>query len=218
VAQIWLGSRDRYSTQGDIGLGAKSHSWRKLVLSAIGALREGADDSGVADVDETVLKCRGALALPDVDHIWRQAKDIEDHYSWHRNDDGNWVARLRSAGTAKLSDIGMRFDPDLSVQWKEHLELHGETASRLIESRYGYPLVFEANVGEVRLLRGESGKRFYVAYTPTDEDPYGCSHSSVLMLSRGSKADAEIRSLREDLSLAFKCQYGTPTVPIPEGA
>jgi hypothetical protein len=110
----------------------------------------------------------------------------------------------------------MQFDPDFSVYWREHLELHGSDQDYIGDGGDRYPLIFEATVEDVRDLRGESGKQFYVAYTPKSDEAYGCSHVSVLMLSRDK--DAEVKALRQDLSVLFEPRYGSPTVPIPEGA
>jgi hypothetical protein len=156
------------------------------------------------------------LAVFDDDHVWRQARDSEDHYSWHQDDDGNWIARLRVKGL-KGSMPGLQFDPDLSVQWREHLDLHGYTPQGLVRAKPNLPLIFEANVGDIRAIRTETLERFYVAYTPMDDEPYGCAHVSVLLLLRKSQS-AERDSLREDLSRLLECRYGTPSVPVPEGA
>jgi hypothetical protein len=103
------------------------------------------------------------------------------------------------------------------VRWKEHLRLHSFTAEDLVAANPGSPLVFEATVGDIRVLRAEGSERFYVAYTPTDDEPYGCAHVSVLLLLRDSEKTAK-ESLRQDLSALLKVVHGNPTVAVPEGA
>lgn len=113
--------------------------------------------------------------------------------------------------------VGLQFDPDLSVRWKEHLVLHSYSASDLVTFNPERPLVFEANVGDVRALRMDDNKRFYVAYTPMDDEPFGCAHVSVLMLMK-SNDKAAISSFKSDLSSLFKVSFGEATVKAPEGA
>jgi hypothetical protein len=80
-------------------------------------------------------------------------------------------------------------------------------------------LVFQAIVGEVRGLRSDDGRQMYVAYTPTNEPTFGCSHASVLLLLRSGGPDKHTRDdLREDLRPLWRLVYGTPTLALPEGA
>jgi len=101
--------------------------------------------------------------------------------------------------------------------WQEHLRLHSLTAQDLVAAKPGSPLIFEALAGDIRALRAEGLHRFYVAYTPTDDEPFGCAHVSVLLLLRDREKAAR-ESLKQDLSAILKVTYGTPTVALPEGA
>ena len=111
----------------------------------------------------------------------------------------------------------LQFDPDLSVHWREHIELHSLGLSHLVRFKAGAPLVFQAIVGEVRGLRSDDGRQMYVAYTPTNEPTFGCSHASVLLLVRDRDKQAR-DELREDLRPLWRLVYGTPTLALPEGA
>lgn len=218
MAQERLGPGYFGASRGDPRLGTKSFSWRKLGISTVQVLREGADRLGKPDLVGRLLRCRGSLAVHDGDHVLRQASNSEDHYEWYRDSNGNWVPRLRIKGLkGKAGAVGLQFDPDLSVQWKEHLRLHSRGPEDLVRAKPGSPLVFEASVGDVRRLRAEGQYRFYVAYTPTDDEPFGCAHVSVLLLLRESQKAAR-DSLRTDLSELLELVHGTPTVPLPEGA
>jgi hypothetical protein len=155
------------------------------------------------------------LAVQECDYVFRLAKDVEDDYEWHRDDDGNWTPKLR-VSPVKGRQPGLQFNPDFSVQWREHLGMHSKGASDLVAAT-NRPLVFEANVGEIRKLRAEGIRRFYVAYTPTDEEPLGCAHVSVLLLLDKELKAASL-SLRTDLSNLLALVHGTPSIPVPEGA
>jgi hypothetical protein len=107
-------------------------------------------------------------------------------------------------------------NPDLSVLWREHLEAHGSDADDLLRSNQSYPVIFEANVDEIRAIRTDSGDRLYVVYTPIDEAPEGCAHSSVLYFSTG-RSKEEKEATKTNLSETFHHRYGTLTLEVPEG-
>ena len=155
--------------------------------------------------------------MPDSASLWRQARDTEDHVEWFESDTGQMVPRLRIRGTGRA--VGMQFDPDLSVVWKDHLTGHSLHEADLTSRNSSRgPLIFQANAGDIRNLRAE-GKRFYVVYTPTDDDPFGCSHVSVLELFKKSRdTDAARNALRTDLQKLMKLVWGDCTVPVPDGA
>ncbi len=158
------------------------------------------------------------MALRDTDRILRQARDSEDHYEWLQDADGDWrpLLRVKSAGGTQPS--ALHFNPDLSVQWREHNELHTLGLADLVRAKPEAPLVFEAVVGQVRELRSDDGRQMYVAYTPVSERKFGCSHASVLLLIRDRGADKRVRDdLEEDLRPLWSLVYGTPTVGRPEG-
>jgi hypothetical protein len=154
------------------------------------------------------------LALLDHHHLWRQAKNLESYYHYYDDDDGNRVAILRvDPASKKETASGMRFDPDLSVMWREHLEHDNHEHTAIMSPHTPYDLIFEASVGEVRALRDSDNRRYYVAYTPIDEEPLGCAHASVLDLQNWGGEKAQRNALRTDLARLFKKIHGELTIP-----
>ena len=162
--------------------------------------------------------CRGALAVPDADHLWRQARDQEDYVHWCQTDDDKWIPRLRVTPLKQGGPMGLQFNPDLSVVWREHLATHSLAVEHLVDITPERTLIFETSAEVIRSLRAPDGRRFYVAYTPTDDEPLGCSHASILELFDKKANKAASMSLRTDLSEALSLVYGTFSGEIPEGA
>jgi hypothetical protein len=100
--------------------------------------------------------------------------------------------------------------------WREHLESHGVDADEMLRRDPSYPLIFEAQVEDLRKIRTESGDRFYVVYTPIDDEPDGCAHSSVLYFASG-KSKEEKEAAKTSLSESFHHRWGELTLEIPEG-
>ncbi len=115
------------------------------------------------------------------------------------------------------NDKGMRFSPDLSVLWREHLANHDIGYPRLIEINPARVLVFEARVGEVRDLKFE-GDPWHVVYTPMPEEEIGCSHVSVLVMRDvvAPKFHDLRRLAREMLGPLFEHRYGDCDLVFPE--
>jgi hypothetical protein len=115
------------------------------------------------------------------------------------------------------TDQAMRFNPDMSVRWREHLEFHGITYEKLLEHDPDRTLAFEAVVEDVRDLMYED-KPWHVVYTPMPEDVVGCSHASVLVMRDivTPKSGDLRRFAREMLRQVFVHSQGDCDLEFPE--
>jgi hypothetical protein len=154
---------------------------------------------------ESVL-CGEANELSRSDHLWRKFRNSDNHV-WWSDEDECWLP----------TPAALQFDPELSTQWREHLESHGLGPDSILDVDKGYELVGEWYVSRLEDLN------FPVKHTPDLEVPLiGCSHSSVYWPSAEippgkAKPNKDARDrIRSDLSYLMRWMHGTITVPKPE--
>jgi hypothetical protein len=155
-----------------------------------------------------VPPCGQTLEIPDGDHLWRKFMDSANHLIWNHD-----------LGRMVPSHAALQFDPDLSSDWREHLELvHQQTASAIVGDDSRYTLVGQFPVGRVRKLD------FVVTATPNSIQPFGCAHASVdwpphTVPEHSIEPTRDVRKqLRNELAREASWVLGTPTVGPPAGA
>lgn len=106
-------------------------------------------------------------------------------------------------------DPPFKFDPDLSMSWREHLErIHQLGASSVTGPRH--PLVFEVNVQSIRQVRFGPGEfAFRVGHSPQGFNPVECAHASVYWPSNLDKVKREM--LRVELAHRMFLCHGQPS-------
>jgi hypothetical protein len=111
----------------------------------------------------------------------------------------------------------LRFDPDLSCYWRQHLRMHGKGPESVLEGDARYSLV-----GELLIVRLR-GQGFPVRHSPNGDTSIGCAHSSVdwppgTIAANGtepSKKDQKL--LKHELAREFSWIYGDMPAVGPEG-
>ena len=111
----------------------------------------------------------------------------------------------------RVPSNAIRFDPDLSTMWKEHLEqVHARFSSDVAEPAPGRSLVFEAVIE--RLL----GLGLTVEHTPQASQPNGCAHVSFDRPQGLTKP--EKTTLSWNISELLELVLGVVATPRPTGA
>lgn len=156
----------------------------------------------------TRAQCGEVLPIPNQDHLWRRLKDSENHLIWS-SDLGRYIP----------NHDALRFDPDLSTDWRQHLQgVHGYSPADILEGDDDYKLVGEFAVSEVR------GIGFEIRASPTGPTPPGCAHASVEWppseVPAGKKQpNKDVRNpLRFELAKHVSWVHGMPSIPPPDGA
>lgn len=122
-------------------------------------------------------------------------------------------------GRAIPSPAALQFDPDLSADWREHLEVvHYESSTAVLKDDPRYALVGEVPVGVVRSLG------FLVHASPHQLSALGCAHASVdwpvaaVPAGRTEPPKSVRRTLKHSLGEQVSWAYGTPAISKPTGA
>jgi hypothetical protein len=144
------------------------------------------------------VPCGTVQEIPDSHRVWRAGRDDEDQRVWF-GDERRWIP-------APKPPPAIQFNPDLSVAWREHLELVHDLGPAAVLPD-GYTLVWEAQVGAVRALG------VTVEHSPPEPDPWLCAHSSVDLPDGATKAVE--RAVRTKISQIMRHVHGTlpPTGP-----
>jgi len=149
------------------------------------------------------------VILPDEHHLWRRLIDDPNHIVW--DSELGWLPNPRSA-------ISLQMNPDLSMQWREHLRRHNIAPAGILGEDGRYTLAAELLIDDARALR------FSVTHSPLGPSPLDCSHTSVdwpMDQTQNPPArpnrDERLR-LRYDMSAKFKLVYGNVRTQVPEGS
>lgn len=167
-----------------------------------------------------MLQCDRHIGIPDGDHVWRRVKNGKYTVVYDGNENRIKVRIEKPTEKNVQYNPPIQFDPDVSVNWVEHLQLHGKSHLDLTEDPKEAPLIFQAKVCDLRALRplGED-KRVHVVYTPNSSIPIDCSHSSILPMGFHADKNADKILVREALQNVLFLVHGTPVEGIiPEGA
>lgn len=151
------------------------------------------------------MRCGEPSDLSGADHLWRQFQNSENHLIWDY-DNERWLP----------APAALQFNPEMSSQWREHLQAHGLGANVILSIDRGYSLVGEWPVDAIERLK------FPVQHTPVGSTPIECAHSSVYWppetLPDGKiQPTKDIRNLlRGNLADLIKWVCGEITVPRPD--
>lgn len=110
----------------------------------------------------------------------------------------------------------LKFDSDLSTQWRKHLMMHGLGHEAVLDGDERYSLVGEILAGDAR------EKKFMVSHSPDGDTPIKCSHTSVkwppesIPPAGTEPTPAQRKALRYELSRKFTLVYGEVHAPKPE--
>ena len=148
----------------------------------------------------TTGACGGVAFIADGDRLWRSAKDHPDWHTWD-DDEQRWIP----------DGYTLRFNPDWSVSWAEHLEeVHGLSVDAA--SGREHPLVYET------LARSARDLEMPVTHTPQGTDPLRCAHTSVDYPGGVKPQKNERNKLRLALARQLERVRGEVTLLPPPGA
>jgi hypothetical protein len=190
-----------------VGLGAEPSKWRNVVRLVRRAVAGTLTLTGRTQLAGLILGCGRPSALLNSDHIWRVVKNDPDYFTWNSDED-RWMLRLTGKDAYAL-----RFDYDLSVMWREHLELHNLGLVDALNDTSSDSLIFEASVNAIRELR-PLGRRLHIVHTPEGPSPSDCAHASVL-IPKGTKP--EELTYKTEIERQLTLAWGALPQP-PDGA
>jgi len=189
-------------------LGARTQFWSCVVWLARRTVAKGFRLVGLSSQAMTLAPCGQIIHVPDDDQLWRRFTNSDNHLMWSDN-----------LGRRIPNPAVLRFDPDLSTDWRQHLEaIHCQSPRVLLKGNPGYALVGEFPVGGVRLLR------FVVRGTPNTLSSLGCAHASIewppdaIPPQRTEPTKDVRRKLRHELAQEVSWVYGDISMVPPEGA
>ena len=141
-----------------------------------------------------------AAPIPPTHRLWRSAKDHPDWHTWDA-DSLCWLP----------DGYALRFNPEWSVSWAEHLEgVHKLTSEAA--TGVGHPVVYEATV------QGALGLGMSVVHTPQGNTPVICAHTSVHYTEDATPPPSRRKELRTGLARRLVRVQGSVTLPPPRGA
>lgn len=152
------------------------------------------------------MACDVAQPLPDFARLWRRAKDDPNHLLW---DD-------ETQRFAPATADALRFNPELSAAWGDHVESHGVGPKAVVAIAPRFGLVYEIDAAAVRHLG------LTPEHKPDDppEPPVKCAHV-LISLAEGAPTDPdadELIRLRWDLATAMVLIEGRVTLRPPQGS
>lgn len=152
-----------------------------------------------------MARCFEQEELPNDAHLLRRVRNKADWLTWHA-DEQRWLPQVRDNNSLK-------FDPDLSAPWREHLrEAHNLGPEAVLDGR-AHDLVFQITSQQAVSL----GNGTYTEHTPNSAlpPPLGCAHSSIWCQARAQMDKGEKRIFDNQLSKKFVLVSGTPPPPQP---
>jgi len=182
-------------------LGAQPSRWYALLWATRRAASKAFRIVGLSGAATIAVPCGNAEELPKSDHLWRRLVYAPNHLSWD-DDHGRWIP----------DEGDLKFNPDLSTSWREHLRMHRQGPATIVNETYGA-------VGEVAIDRVcLSG--FRAEHTPNEDSTFGCAHASIdyppsTPLGKGRKAKDARSELRYKLAREFTWVYGATHPDVP---